>query len=93
MTNSAVRAGYGIRSAAIGLAPVRVLNAVRSTPFSAAVELRTMICSLHPCLRSQSDISPVRTTARTVLAAPKAGNLEEHFAKARPSMVAAAAGG
>jgi hypothetical protein len=78
---------------AIGLAPVRVLNAVLSMPFSAAAELRTMNVPSYPCLSSQSDISLVRTTARTVLAAPKAGNLEGHLDKAEPEMVAAADGG
>ncbi len=51
-----------------------------------------MIVAFHPCLCSQSDISNIYPTARTVLAAPKAGNLEGHLEKAEPEMVAAADG-
>ena len=89
MANSVVRTAFGRRSAVIGLAPVRVLNAVLSTPFSAAAELRTMKAPDHQCLCSQAGISDISPTARTVLAAPKAGNREGHFEPAEPSMVAA----
>jgi hypothetical protein len=52
--------------------------------FSAAAELRAMNVAVHPCLCSRSDISAIPPTARTVLAAPKAGNLERHLEKADP---------
>jgi hypothetical protein len=82
-----------IRSAALGLAPIRVLHAVLSTPFSAAAELRTRDRAVHqcPCLKSVN--SHIASTAQTVLAAPKAGNLEGHREKAERSMVAASEGG
>ncbi len=77
-------------SAAIGLAPLRVLNAVPSTLFSAlrnsafSIELTpeyflaSFLYPQDPCVLKQS---------------AGAGSLEEHFGMAEPSRVAAADGG